>query len=266
MQANLPGFFGLNGVSHNERPLAIKVGRWFEWPMILLAFWIILEWYIEAQALKPLALTLFTDWFIWGFFVVETLILTTLVKNKAHFLRSNWGSLVIITAGFPILWDVFPHAGGLRALRLLVLFSLLFNISAAARKILGRNHLGTTLMVSFIIVILAGTLMAVIDPNVETPLDGIWWAWVTITTVGYGDIVPGSTAGRLFGSVLILLGIALFSMLTGSFSAFFLAQEEEKISQQELENNRQVILLQERIIRLEAKIDCLIEQKSNSSH
>jgi voltage-gated potassium channel len=191
--------------------------------------------------------------------------LLLLVEKKGQFLRNNWGSLVIIVAGMPLLWEAFPHAGGLRVLRLLVLFSLLFNMSAAARKILGRNHLGTTLMVSFIIVVLAGTLMAVIDPNIKTPLDGIWWAWVTITTVGYGDIVPGSTAGRLFGSLLILLGIALFSMLTGSFSAFFLAQEEEKISQQELENNRQLLVLQQRIGQLEAKIDQLLGQKPNSS-
>jgi voltage-gated potassium channel len=265
MNTNLPGLFGLSGVDRNERPMATKVGRWFEWPMILLAFWIILEWYIEAQSLTPLALTLFTDWFIWAFFVVETLILLVLVEHKIIFLRNNWGSLVIICAGLPLLWDVFPYAGGLRALRLLVLFSLLFNMSAAARKILGRNHLGTTLMVSFIIVILAGTLMAVIDPNIESPLDGIWWAWVTITTVGYGDIVPGSTAGRLFGSLLILLGIALFSMLTASFSAFFLAQGEEKISQQEAENNRQVMLLQQRIGSLEEKIDRLLERSSKSS-
>jgi len=265
MNANLPSLFGLSGVSRSERPLAVKVGRWFEWPMILLAFWIILEWYIEAQSLTPLVLTLFTDWFIWGFFVIETLILVTLVEHKSRFLRGNWGSLVIVFAGFPLLWDVFPHAGGLRALRLLVLFSLLFNMSAAARKILGRNHLGTTLMVSFIIVILAGTIMSVIDPNIETPMDGIWWAWVTITTVGYGDIVPGSTAGRLFGALLILLGIALFSMLTASFSAFFLAQSEEKISRQELENNHQVVLLQLQVEALEAKIDRLLEQNSNSS-
>lgn len=265
MNANLPSLFGLSGVSRDERSLAVKVGSWFEWPMILMAFWIILEWYIEAQSLTPLAITLFTDWFIWGFFAIETLILVSLVEYKGRFLKNNWGSLVIIFAGFPLLWEVFPYAGGLRALRLLVLFSLLFNMSTAARKILGRNHLGTTLMVSFIIVILAGTLMAVIDPNIETPLDGIWWAWVTITTVGYGDIVPGSTAGRLFGSLLILLGIALFSMLTASFSAFFLAQGEEKISQQELENNHQVLLLQKQIDVLETKIDRLLDQSSNSS-
>ena len=116
-------------------------------------------------------------------------------------------------------------------------------------------------MVSFIIVVVSGTLMALIDPNIETPLDGIWWAWVTITTVGYGDIVPGSTVGRLFASALILLGIGLFSMLTASFSAFFLSQQEDKISRQELDNRLQLLRLQQQISNLEEKIDRLLDKK-----
>jgi voltage-gated potassium channel len=261
MSEHLPGFFGLSGVHHSESPAAVKLGRWFEWPMILLAFWIILEWYIEAQEMAPIGLSMYSDWIIWGFFVFETSLLSLLVNDKKRYLLNNWGSLVIIFAGMPLLWDIFPYAGGLRALRLLVLFSLLFSMSAAARKILSRNHLGTTLMVSFIIVIMSGTLMALIDPNVETPLDGIWWAWVTITTVGYGDIVPGSTVGRLFGSALILLGIALFSMLTASFSAFFLSQQEDKISRQELDNKLQLLRLQQKIENLEEKIDRLLDKR-----
>lgn len=264
MNEHIPGFFGLSGVHRDEAPLAVKVGHFFEWPMILLALGIILEWYVEAQGLVPIVLSqisAYSDWFIWGFFVLETSLLCLLVNNKKRYLLNNWGSLVIIVAGMPLLWDIFPHAGGLRALRLLILFSLLFSMSAAARTILSRNHLGTTLMVSFIIVVVSGTLMALIDPNVETPLDGIWWAWVTITTVGYGDIVPGSTVGRLFGSGLILLGIGLFSMLTASFSAFFLSQEEDKISRQELDNKLQLIRLRQKIEGLEEKIDKLLEKK-----
>jgi voltage-gated potassium channel len=261
MSEHLPGLFGLSGVHYSESPAAVKLGRWFEWPMILLAIWIILEWYLEAQELAPVTLSAYSDWIIWGFFVFETSLLCLLVNDSKRYLLNNWGSLVIIVAGMPLLWDVFPYAGGLRALRLLVLFSLLFSMSAAARKILSRNHLGTTLMVSFIIVIMSGTLMAIIDPNIETPLDGIWWAWVTITTVGYGDIVPGSTAGRLFGSALILLGIALFSMLTASFSAFLLSQQEDKISRQELDNKLQLLRLQQKIEKLEGKIDRLLDKR-----
>lgn len=261
MANNLADFFGFSGVDRSENYRAVKAGRMFEWPMILVAFWIVLEWYIEAKAMTPLLLTLYSDWVIWSFFVIETAVLFILVDNKTMYLRRNWGGLAIIVAGMPLLWEIFPHAGGLRLLRLLVLFSLLFSMSSSARKILSNNHLGTTLMVSFIVVVFAGTLMATIDPNIETPLDGIWWAWVTVTTVGYGDLVPSSTAGRLFAGLLMLLGIALFSLLTASFSTFFLAQAEEKISVQEAENADRLQLLQRQVTVLEEKIDQLLDQK-----
>lgn len=261
MPNNLAGFFGLSGVHREENKKAVKVGRLFEWPMILIAFWIILEWYIEVKSMSPLLLTVYSDWIIWSFFLIETIVLCYLVDDKFRFLKNNWGGLVIIVAGMPLLWDVFPFAGGFRILRLLVLFSLLFSMSSSARKILGHNHLGTTLMVSFIVVVFAGTMMATIDPNIKTPLDGIWWAWVTVTTVGYGDLVPISSAGRIFAGFLILLGIALFSMLTASFSAFFLSESEDKISSQETENSEKLDQLQLQVSRLEEKIERLLIDK-----
>lgn len=261
MPHNLAGFFGLSGVHREENRQAVKAGRLFEWPMILIAFWIILEWYIEVKSMSPLLLTVYSDWIIWYFFVIETLVLCYLVDDKYRFLRSNWGGLVIIIAGMPLLWDIFPFAGGFRILRLLVLFSLLFSMSSSARKILGHNHLGTTLMVSFIVVIFAGTMMAAIDPNIKTPLDGVWWAWVTVTTVGYGDVVPTSSAGRIFAGLLILLGIALFSMLTASFSAFFLSETEDEISSKESENGEKLDQLQKQVSSLEEKLEKLLDQK-----
>ena len=261
MSKNLAGFFGLSGVNRSENEHAVKIGRLFEWPMILIAFWIILEWYIEAKSMAPLLLAVYSDWAIWGFFVIEILILFFLVDHKIRFLKSNWGGLVIIVAGFPWLWDAFPIVGGLRALRLLVLFSLLFTMSASARKILSHNNLGTTLMVSFIVVVFAGTIMAAIDPGIESPLDGIWWAWVTVTTVGYGDIVPVSPIGRVFAGLLILLGVALFSMLTASFSAFFLSQSEDKLAAQEERNSVQLEDLQKQVASLDEKIEQLLNKK-----
>lgn len=249
---------GLSGVDNHENARARRIGRLFEWPMILIAFWIVFEWYLEARAEGPLPYTYVTDWFLWAFFLVETLVLTSVVDDKARYLRNNWSNLVIVIAGMPLLWEAFPHAGGLRALRLLAMFTMLMNMSGSFQKIMGRNHLGPTLMVSFIIIIMAGTLMAVIDPNVQTPMDGIWWAWVTVTTVGYGDIVPGSTAGRLFGSVLILMGIGLFSMMTASFSAFFMQQEEEDLIAKETANAERLAKIEGRMEQLETKLDQLL--------
>ena len=258
MSSPLPNIIGLSGVGPYENKRAIKLGRAFEWPMIFIAMWIVFEWYLESKAEQDIAVTAFTDWLIWGFFLLETLVLTWAVDHKKRYLINNWANLVIVAAGLPVLWETLPHAGGLRVLRLLAIFIVLMNMSGTFRKIMGRNHLGPTLMVSFIIIVIAGTLMAVIDPNVETPFDGIWWAWVTVTTVGYGDIVPGSTAGRLFGSFLILMGIGLFAMLTASFSSFFMQQDEEELIKEEKSNTERLSEMADRIEGLEAKLDRLI--------
>jgi voltage-gated potassium channel len=71
------------------------------------------------------------------------------------------------------------------------------------------------------------------DPNIPTPVAGIWWAWETITTVGYGDIVPVTFWGRILGVVLMLMlmlmGILIISLLTANFSAYFIDKRSRKI-------------------------------------
>jgi voltage-gated potassium channel len=83
-----------------------------------------------------------------------------------------------------------------------------------------------------VFVIISGSIIFKIDPEVKSIADGVWWALATVTTIGYGDVVPHSNMGRLFGGVLILLGVALFSLLTANISAFLInkgVKEEEQI-------------------------------------
>ena len=82
---------------------------------------------------------------------------------------------------------------------------------------------------------MSGVLIAGIDPTIETIWQGIWWAWVTVATVGYGDVVPQSTAGKVFGAVVILFGLGFFSLLTASFSAYFVSRGEIEIEEEEAE-------------------------------
>jgi len=70
-----------------------------------------------------------------------------------------------------------------------------------------------------IIVMVAGNLILLIEPELlHDAFEGAWWALVTMTTVGYGDIVPHSAAGRALASILMILGLAMFAMLTGTIS------------------------------------------------
>ena len=80
-------------------------------------------------------------------------------------------------------------------------------------------------IVAVSITLVAGILMFLIDPNIRTPLDGTWYAWVTMTHVGYGDVVPVSFLGRFVAALLILAGLALFALFTASVSAALIGRE-----------------------------------------
>ena len=246
---------GLAGVADHETLRAKRWGMFFEAPMLLLAIWIVAEWYLIANDSYPHQWATITNRVILVFFVLETVLLATLVRDTKFYLRTNWMNILIILMGIPLLWHEQPYAGALRALRILLLFGILVEMSSTTRAMLRRNHIGLTLFVVAIIVIMAGTSIAAIDPAIETPWDGIWWAWVTVTTVGYGDIVPESPQGKIFGGLLMILGLGLFSLITASFSAFLIAREEEEL----IEHEKEVVSEEERAIAKLERIEDRLE-------
>jgi voltage-gated potassium channel len=238
-------WIGLAGVHPDENLAARTWGRRLEIPMLVVALWLLISWYIDTKNHPHLVVQLAQDWIIWLFFVVELGTITLLADDKWRYLKGNWLNLVIILAGVPLLWGDGAYAGALRSLRLLLAVTLLLQMSGTVKHVLSSNHLGATLIVAFFIITIAGIVIAGIDPAINDPIDGIWWAWVTVTTVGYGDIVPVSTEGKLFAGLLIVLGIGLFSLITANFSAFLITRGEEEEIESRLD----------RLDRLEKKID-----------
>jgi voltage-gated potassium channel len=150
----------------------------------------------------------------------------------------------------------------LRSLRLLLIFPLLLSTSTTVRKVLSRNHLGTTLLVALAFTLMSGLLIAGIDPSIEDVWEGIWWAWVTVATVGYGDVVPESVAGKVFGAVVILFGVGFFSLLTASFSAYFISRGEVEIEEEEIEEIYRLKDIERRLETMEKTLQ-RIEQRLN---
>ena len=68
---------------------------------------------------------------------------------------------------------------------------------------------------------------AVSAGDFKTLWDGVWWAVVTVTTVGYGDAYPTTVQGRLIGIVLMLVGIGFLSLLTAAVASRFVRVDTE---------------------------------------
>lgn len=215
---------GLAGVGSDESETAQSWSRYYAAFMVIVAIFLLLQVYFERKQHIPLTMSAYGNWVVWAAFVIEVVTLLVLVKHKVRYLSGNWLNLVIIVGGFPLIWDHTPWIPVLRLLQLLLALRLALPVWDTSIHILARNHLGATLLVCFIITILWGVLLSVVDPAIHTPWDGIWWAWETATTVGYGDIVPVSAIGRILGGILMLMGIGLISLLAANFSAYFISK------------------------------------------
>jgi voltage-gated potassium channel len=246
---------GIAGVEPHEQPAARKWGKRLEWPMLFVALWIPLQWYLEeTQAITPL-LARIADWLVWLAFLVETVLLSSLVKDRRTYLLGNWMNLVIITGGMPLFWDFAPLVGLLRSFRLVLAVMMLARLSKSVRMLLSRHQLGNTLAVAFVTMVMSGVIVSRIDPSIGTVWDGMWWAWVTMATVGYGDVVPHNAAGRLFGSLLILFGVVLLSLLTANLAAFFIGSDVEKVERDEKEADRMLRDISARLARIERLLE-----------
>ncbi|KJS08333.1 MAG: hypothetical protein VR73_05780 [Gammaproteobacteria bacterium BRH_c0] len=258
--AKLSQLTGAAGVDPRESELAKRVGILFEIPMLMAALWILMNWWGQSHTTGAAIQSNRYDLILWGLFVLESSILTLLANNKWRYIKGNWLNLVIIILGLPMLIGVQSYFGFLRLLRLLIIFSLIVHVGSRIRNLLSRNQLGTTLLASAIVIFMAGIMMSALDPGITSPMDGVWWAWVTVTTVGYGDVVPVTDVGKAFASVVILFGMGLFAMITASLAAFFISRQEEEMIVDERENYRLLSDLDRRLDQLEQKIDLLLQQ------
>ena len=102
-------------------------------------------------------------------------------------------------------------------------------MSSHQRRLRRMIHQGLvySLLLAVTILGLGGVGFWLIDPEIHSLADGLWLAFTTAATVGYGDLVPSTHASRLFSVVVVLLGLAVLSLVTASLSAIFMEKEVE---------------------------------------
>jgi voltage-gated potassium channel len=153
-------------------------------------------------------------------------------KDRKAFWRSRWYELPGLV---PLYAEAFSWLRLAQLLRLTRVLRLLRAVAAFRRiksitfldVLLNRSKLGHVLLVSAGVVLSMATVVWMLErhhnPNLTQFSDALWWAIVTSTTVGYGDITPQSGLARLFATVLMLLGIGLIGVVASTLSASIIA-------------------------------------------
>jgi len=111
-----------------------------------------------------------------------------------------------------------------KAVRLLRVGVLVAKLNKNISNFLKTNNFIYIIWITIITVLLGAISISYIE-NMDFT-DAIWWAFVTATTVGYGDISPETSLGRIIASILMLVGIGFIGMLTGTIATYFMSSKE----------------------------------------
>ena len=103
--------------------------------------------------------------------------------------------------------------------------------------------------------VVAGLLVTVLDSETFPSIgSGLWWAVQTVTTVGYGDEIPMSLAGRLVAALVMLLGIGFLTVITASITSTFVSRSRHEPSDAQTAMAEQLRQLDSRLERIEAAL------------
>ncbi len=129
------------------------------------------------------------------------------------------------------------------------------NLRKKRVQLLIRQGLVYSLLLALGILGLGGLGFWLIDPRIHSFGDGLWLAFTTAATVGYGDVIPSTTASRLFSVVVVLLGLAVLSLVTASLSAIFVEKEVQAEDRQiEQDLLRELRVLREELHSLREEV------------
>ncbi len=174
-------------------------------------------------------------------FFIDFLYRLFTAKSKTKYMRWGWIDLI---SSIPMdalvvgrIFRIFQLLRVVRAIRELRLLSSYFFRSRI------KSAFASATIFAFLMIVFCAVAMLQIEHDapgtkIKTAEDALWWAYVTITTVGYGDVVPVTREGRMIAAVLMTVGVGLFGTFTAYVASWFVEQKEEEREAEEREEKK----------------------------
>ena len=209
---------------------------------VLFSAFVVMAESIESVSEKYRTFLTFSEWWITGIFTLEYFLRIWLVKKKPVYIFSFYG-LIDFFSVIPSYIGFFIPGGSsglaiIRSLRLLRIFRV-FKLSryVSESQILvkamlsSRHKIGVFFFFVIMIVIILGTIMYIVESKesgfTSIP-QSVYWAVVTLTTVGYGDIAPATALGKFIAGAVMILGYAIIAVPTGIVTSEITNQQKTK--------------------------------------
>jgi len=166
------------------------------------------------------------NWVIWGVFLVELVAILYVAPRKRAALRAHWLDVAIVVLTVPIVSSALGWGRLARFIRLMRFGTIIGRALQAEKRITSGDALRFAAILTLGLVVIAGAAQWVVNDEVKTLWDGVWWAIVTATTVGYGDVPVTTAEGRIVGILVMAIGIVFVALLTAAIAARFVRTDE----------------------------------------
>ena len=210
--------------------------RFFDIVIVVLSIYVLIALIIDSffkLAPEVSKLLYVIDDLICALFLYDFFYRFIKAPSKLKFMKWGWIDLISSIPTFEYL-----RYGRLirliRLFRILRAFRSVKYLTSHIFKTRTRGTFSTVSLISFLMLIFGSIAIlqveTVPESNIKTAGDAIWWSFVTITTVGYGDKFPVTGEGRVIAAFLMVTGVTLFGTFTGFIAAWFM--EDKSINKQ----------------------------------
>jgi voltage-gated potassium channel len=255
--------YGMAGLPSDASARALRWERRLNWPLFAVLFLAIPAFYIELAAFDTELLDIGSD-FILAIalsFLAHLAVMLLLYPHRLDYLRRNWMHVLIVMGASLNYFQVgSPETWLDWALRLVWQGSAFIRLTGFFTHLLRPGSLGSVLLLAAGVLALAGGGFYWLDPAINSYLDGLWLAFVSAATVGYGDVVPSTPASRVFAVFIVLLGYAVLSLVTASIAALFVGEEEKEMRR---DMHRDIRALRGEVAELRRQIEGLRGKKTD---
>ena len=170
-------------------------------------------------------------------FAIDYIVKLVLTDSKPIYIRTQWLSLFIVISQLLALLPalgIFGVLRGVRAIRVLGVIARIFGIGAATKssgkEFFKKRAASVAFGVAGLTLITSAVAFTIAEDvgdgrRIHSFFDALWWSAATITTVGYGDIYPVTTAGRIIAVFTMVVGISFLAVVTARIAKFLIATD-----------------------------------------